>query len=356
MAEVKSIATIPPGSKIRMDITNPPIDTLLMGHSFINNLDNDIKRHLKRNKRSSKARVMDCEDINVTPHFNGLSGATMKRFDELIVKPETLNPKIIILEMGSNDLCWESCQPTKLAETMVNKAASLFNVYSNLELIAICHITQKLSISKGDKKVEKFNTQAVVYNEKLTELVRNEIGLIKWTHRGVAHMSDELTNDGTHLNTGEGAYKYFSSLCNAIKSTKREWLLRINETAQQAVNRRNRRKREKEKARRERRKEEWREERRENRRRLRQDRQANRQPECHTDGPIQNREDAYYRRQSPQYEFYNHGYTPYYHNTENNQYRDAYENRQSLRQHQRYQQQRYGYTYSHNYQCYNYHY
>jgi hypothetical protein len=240
----------------KIDLTRNDMVSVIMGHSFVRNLGLDIADTISKNwGLTSKEKELRCEDIGINPFLHGVKGANIDSFEELILKSKKLNPSIIIIDLGSNDLCYLSCKPTELARKMVAKAKELYNIYRDLGLVVLCHITQKLYMweGKGDKDINLFNTHAVRYNEKITELVRHEIGLMKWTHRGVFHISDKHTGDGTHLNTKEGKSKYKHSIINLLRSSKKEWILRRGETAREAVNRRNRQKKRKEWARLERR-------------------------------------------------------------------------------------------------------
>jgi lysophospholipase L1-like esterase len=236
----------------KIDLTRERSTTVIMGHSFIRNLNLELADFMSKNwGLYSREYLLKCDDIEVKPFLYGIKGATIEHMGQLIEKSRKMKPSVIILDLGSNDLCWNSCLPTKLASSMVETAQSLFNVYHDLELVALCHITQKLYMweGKGDKSITSFNQQAVTYNEKITELVRQDVRLMKWTHRGVFNITKEITSDGTHLNTPQGSYKYYSSICNLLRCSKKELILRRNETAQEACNRRTQQKKRKERAR-----------------------------------------------------------------------------------------------------------
>jgi lysophospholipase L1-like esterase len=243
----------------KIDLSRERSTAVIIGHSFVRNLNLEIADFLSKNwGLYSRQYLLKCDDIEVNPYLYGIKGATLDHIDELVAQTKKLHPSVLILEIGSNDLSWNSCKPVALAHRVIETAQSLFSKYNELELITICHITQKLYMwpGKGDKKIDIFNRDAVIYNEKITELVRPNIGMMKWTHRGVFNITEEHTLDGTHLNTEEGSYKYYSSICNLLRCSKKEMIMRRTETAEEAVNRRTRQKKRKEMARQQRREEE----------------------------------------------------------------------------------------------------
>jgi hypothetical protein len=124
--------------------------------------------------------------------------------------------------------------PLTLATDIYRDTLPIFRELKNLEMIVLCGITPKTYMWKGTKQTETFNTDARIYNDALTDITIRDNRYMKWTHRGTSNM-EELTLDGTHLNSKEGFKKHINSITRAIKTAKRESIIRKYESSEQTV-------------------------------------------------------------------------------------------------------------------------
>jgi hypothetical protein len=214
-------------------------NVLILGHSFPKKLKNKMFDMMKVAPYLTMASILKCNEM-AEPWVHGRSGKWLKDLPDLVQETKFWQPSILILELGSNDLTHPNTDPKTLAYQMYEQTLYLFDELKNLKLIVLCSITTKTYMWPDPNLIQKeigiFNADVLTYNDTLTDVIMHDNRYMKWTHRGVSNMIG-LTWDGTHLNTPEGFRKHISSMANAIRTAKKESIIRQHESTQGTVTR-----------------------------------------------------------------------------------------------------------------------
>jgi hypothetical protein len=235
--KVASVVTVPSTSTLNKPKKQDqdPINVLVLGHSFAEKLKNRAFEMMAISPYLSMAKIFKCED-SADPWIHGRSGRCIADLPQLVKETSFWNPVVVILELGSNDLCDKDKNPNELAQEMYSACLPLFETLKNLELIVLCGITPKTYMWKGTKDLGDFNLDSRQYNDALTDIAANDNRFMKWVHRGTSDMT-QLTLDGTHLNSKEGFKKHINSITRAIKAASKEVVLRKHEASDESVRR-----------------------------------------------------------------------------------------------------------------------
>jgi hypothetical protein len=233
---LQSIVNIPPLSSLnkRIDISKPVITSIVMGHSFVERLREglvSIIEHVEEHDKSPSNLWIDdmLKTVGNRVFLLGEPGAHLTSLPQFYVETVHLYPSIIVLDIGSNDLCSKHQDPKELAKRTVIEAEIMFHVYKKLKIVVLCGIITKYSIWPNQKKLEDFNEDTKIYNEELKNLTFNDNRIIVWFHPGLGELNEQLSTDGTHPNTVDGFQRYSTSISKILTKSKKEMILRKNE-------------------------------------------------------------------------------------------------------------------------------
>ena len=129
--------------------------------------------------------------------FNGIGGRTVdKLIRNDLNKIRNAAPDIVVLELGSNDLCVSDCDPETIALSIVALAELLLKELS-LQFIAVCEVTVR-----QNEPFVGYNDKAALLNSHLRELLREIPATKCWQHRGLIKPTNNAVYapDGIHLN------------------------------------------------------------------------------------------------------------------------------------------------------------
>lgn len=163
-----------------------------MGHSYVRRLKEFIEK-------GSEGHFTDTLNIENTcsVHWHGVGGRTIQKvvqYDTPIIT--SLSPDILVLEIGSNDLCRRRSKPKEVATSVLESVKS-FHIFFQVKFVIVCKITERSKIPYA-----KYNENVARTNRYL-KLALEELDYAKfWSHRGLSCPTiDIFTRDGVHLNS-----------------------------------------------------------------------------------------------------------------------------------------------------------
>lgn len=121
-------------------------------------------------------------------HFSGKSGANIDTLKELqLGDVQDFEPELVILDIGTNDLCLTTCDPVKLASAIVGLADSLitdFNV-KHVVVLQILHRFRPLRPTRRHVNIEQFNSDVDTCNKLLDDELSRKQNCKFWWHKGL---------------------------------------------------------------------------------------------------------------------------------------------------------------------------
>ena len=188
------------------------IPVLLVGHSFTKRLVKYMKEVGKQN--------FDVPGVALTVHNHCKGGAKL----EFVQSPETrsqvalLQPRVIVIDVGTNDLDDPHVRPETLANQLFNFAEFLHFGYSVDHVILLPVLPRfrgkfQAHVPDFAEKVERFNT---ALRALCKECVQAGGGVHFWSHKRINTLLPTLVFDGVHLNQA-GMVRYFYSVRLAVK-------------------------------------------------------------------------------------------------------------------------------------------
>ena len=175
---------------------------LIIGHSFVHRLAAFVqkKRHLH-----AFITLSDIADI----HFHGVGGRTIekfRKFDFTVVRQ--IAPKIIILELGSNDLV--KVAPETVGSELEKLVRDLHDVYS-VEFVVVGQ-----ALRRRTRDSEEYNCKVGKLHQYLKVVLEQLPFCYNQRHRGFWNCKRDLyLPDGVHLNN-LGCYKFMRSIRGAV--------------------------------------------------------------------------------------------------------------------------------------------
>ena len=188
---------------------------VLFGHSFV--------RRLSGRRRATVD--IELEGGNVPVSCLGERGLTLSRikanryhYYRMIAQEK---PSILIIDLGTNDLCTVSVTPKCVCDMLCNFVRDLPKHGIKPSVVVFLPVLPRTgNMRQGQVPVSEFNEKADVFNELLgAEIMREDLWWV-WHHRGLKHPRYNL--DGVHLDQlGMNQYqrtirqivKYFERRC-----------------------------------------------------------------------------------------------------------------------------------------------
>lgn len=229
---LKSVAMIPDTSPLYQGgkpQNDDYITVVLLGHSYIQRLRDDIARFIiESGYLQTVEEHMRIEDARVIPYFYGESGATLKSIPRLVANSLKNFPSIVIIDMCQNDLCWKENDPKTLAFNLYQEIQLMYQRYEKLELVIVCQVLQKHRMwhKKTNKSLETFNKDVDSFNYEFLKLTRRDKRVARWIHRGCSKLTNRTSKDGTHPNTVYGFWRYVKSVAALCRWARQEMFFR----------------------------------------------------------------------------------------------------------------------------------
>ena len=183
---------------------------LILGHSFVRRLQTFLPEHQDRRA----AHNMNLPHENVS--FLGIGGRTVSKmlsFD--LEKIKAFQPKVIILELGTNDLCVVGQRPESVGSD-IEHLVQVLHDHCGAEFIMVCLVIYRSAVPSH---VPDFSLEVDLLNKYLKVVLEPLSYAEAWSHRGLQSPSIAvLCRDGVHLNEA-GNYALYRSYRGAILFT-----------------------------------------------------------------------------------------------------------------------------------------
>lgn len=195
-----------------------PITVALIGHSFTARL---VRDNFKVDCDRFKNCVTRIVDANIKCSIAGLSGAKINDL-ELILDMVKEHYSIVVIDIGSNDLCDNVPVPSIVAD-LKRCTANILSTHPEIEMLAICQITYRDEVPPYcAKTLDVYNQDVDALNHEIIKMTRNKYNMMQWHHKGLINPEDRITRDGVHPDTVSGKLKYFVSITDACLFAKKE--------------------------------------------------------------------------------------------------------------------------------------
>ena len=180
---------------------------LILGHSFVRCLQTFLTEH--HDRRAAHHMNLPHENIS----FLGIGGRTISKilsFD--LDKIKAFQPKVIILELGTNDLCVVGQRPESVGSD-IEHLVQVLHDHCGAEFIMVCPVIYRSAIPPH---VPDFSHKVDLLNKYLKVVLKPLPYAEAWSHRGLQSPSIAvLCRDGIHLNAA-GNYALYRSYRGAI--------------------------------------------------------------------------------------------------------------------------------------------
>ena len=185
---------------------SPKPCVLIMGHSFVRRFELFLSKGID---------AMVRWDLNLSRSaqitFLGVGSHTV---DKLSKCERRLQPQIVILEIGSNDLSPPDAMP-KVVGSKIETLVQHLHAECRVETIVIC---QTINRAAGLRDPPSFNDRVALLNQYLSVVLETLPFAVFWRHKGLRQPTVRiLCRDGVHLNA-KGQYALYRSYRGAILS------------------------------------------------------------------------------------------------------------------------------------------
>ena len=143
----------------------------------------------------------------------GFGGLSLKRRKQLhSVDLKLYGVDLVIVELGSNDLCDQDCDSAKLARDLFSYATFLHEGLG-VKAVAISQILYRVKVP-----FKSYHEKVVEINSALHSLAKNSsLPIVFWRHRGMWKCEESVIGrDGVHLSCEVGYPKYLRSMRDCV--------------------------------------------------------------------------------------------------------------------------------------------
>lgn len=189
----------------------------IVGHSFIKRLKQQLEKDV--NKGLSWMDSMDLSRVDITPHLEGISGATINNFPQFEQFIDPLQPEVVLIEIGTNDICGYGV-PESLARKLMSKIDSMLAARPYIYYVVWCQIIPRLEYESNHKNLAQYNIDVGRFNKEMIRLAATRSRVFTWRHSALESPTRALLSDGIHPDTTVGFSRYLSSIIRIIKWTK----------------------------------------------------------------------------------------------------------------------------------------
>ena len=166
---------------------------LVLGHSFIRRLRDDLRLHF-----DSRADDTFGLSDDAIVHLHGVGSLTVARLLGDLGMVSSLSPQVVILELGTNDLT--RLRPEVAGSEIEELVCLLLDTFS-VRVIGVCKVLPRV-------RATFFNGAASILNQYLCGVLEPIPNVFCWRHRG-------FDNPSVHVNSF-GQYCLYRSYRGAI--------------------------------------------------------------------------------------------------------------------------------------------
>lgn len=181
---------------------------LIIGHSFVRRF-RDFLNGRRHNLRPISRDLNLDQDCKV--YIAGISGRKVDQVNRMDMdKLTVIRPIIVVLEIGSNDLCDARVDPEVVAKEITD-LVTRFKEEFRVEKIIVCAV-----LPRRRQPHAFYNEYVAVLNARLKDLLNYIPYATFWRHRGLLCPSIDIYHkDGIHLNTA-GQQRLYRSYRGAL--------------------------------------------------------------------------------------------------------------------------------------------
>ena len=187
-----------------------------MGHSFVRRFELFLSEGIDTKVRQNLN--LSCSALITFLRVGGRTVHKLSKFDLHLVR--CLQPQIVILEIGSNDLSPPDARP-KVVGSKIETLVQRLHAECQLETIVVC---QTINHAAGLRDPPSFNDRVALLNQYLSVVLETLPFAVFWRHKGLRQPTVRiLCRDRVHLNA-KGQYARYRSYRGAILSAiKLSW-------------------------------------------------------------------------------------------------------------------------------------
>lgn len=199
-----------------------PCRILVLGHSFIVRLKSFLKRNVAEHNFT-----LNLDPAQFMIQYSGRSGANVEKLRSDLEIVADFEPTVIVLQIGTNDLCNSFKSIEDVAGSIFALAEHLACKY-HVQRVVIMQILHRLPPGRPVRHIVDtawFNERVDAVNSLIARMVVYHRNITYWKHKGLFDASclqEALDLDGTHLNETCGYPKYFKNIRAAIVSMKKD--------------------------------------------------------------------------------------------------------------------------------------
>ena len=195
---------------------------LILGHSFVRRLE-----EFSQSEPEWLNLGFDVTKIDVS--FIGIGGGTIRGGTKCIINKghmtaiHNIQPHIVYLQIGGNDLCDFDCKSLTLSQDIMSYAEFLLQGYG------VQHVVVGQLLPRFSRRCPAdYNYKVCQVNNELIKLCASASNVTFWHHRGFWNDAQSLIgNDGVHLNQ-RGLLKYSKSVRAGVGVTNKRFFCATN--------------------------------------------------------------------------------------------------------------------------------
>ena len=108
---------------------------MILGHSFVRRLSGDLENHFDDRAKSN----FDLEGVKV--RLFGIGGRTVKKIKQFdVANVSRFAPDVVILEIGTNDLCNE---PPETVGSQIDELVELLLNHFSVRVVGVCLVIKR---------------------------------------------------------------------------------------------------------------------------------------------------------------------------------------------------------------------
>lgn len=194
----------------------PGMKVLICGHSFVRNFRTFLCQQSGCwEKYQDFSNFLGLPEENIFVHGKGGLKANAEGFTLISNYLDLYSPDVLVLELGTNDVCARSSSGPRVAEILIRQCQNWLNICANLKSIVIVKITNRRRLHVSH---EIFETRKEEFNRTLVTLARSNDRIYAFGHdrAAIRAMRTDLAPDGIHVTSNGGMRLYNFSVRKAV--------------------------------------------------------------------------------------------------------------------------------------------
>lgn len=186
-----------------------PVHSALIGHSFVRR----AHEHLQV-PHSPYDLNLNLSTETHSVQFHGVGGAKIRDLPNLFEAVRATNPRVLLVDLGTNDLASSAADPPRLAKDLYNQSIEILN-HPSVDSVVLFLACPRFFRHTG-KPQHKVNAKIKSFNDTLRVLCKDKTHPISvaFNHALLLHF-EQFHFDGCHLNA-RGLEQYLKTTRRAI--------------------------------------------------------------------------------------------------------------------------------------------